>query len=336
MNYVLAGSTYLAVFGVREALFGPCEPLQPIAGMLRSWLPFALGIAITAAIAPLVFLQIVYRREFYTANLLLFNRWMSILPVLIVAFYLLYLQKSERWYSWPAAARAAISLGILGCFAFVAWSWTENHLLSLRDESVWADHYVSNDWFYYDPEQFPRLAVWYVGAFPTLAMALAGQFLLYRKVGGKVDARTARTLALVALSGLFGSALAVLGYFLVLPNEVLKSMMPDGRTFAVVAVAGFLLEGAAWARVWSNKSLTSGLWWATAGGVVVATAAAAYLRELRRVAALDLSRGAEIHAAAARVGGEGLFLFYLAANTLVIVGLIILIRRGVRPANIAE
>jgi hypothetical protein len=305
--------------------------------MLRSWLPFALGIAITAAIAPLVFLQIVYRREFYTANLLLFNRWMAILPVLIVAFYLLYLQKSERWHTWPAAARAAISLGILGCFAFVAWSWTENHLLSLRDESVWATQYISKDWFYHDREHFPRLAVWYVGAFPTLAMALAGQFLLYRKVGGKVDVRTARTLALVALSGLFGAGCAALGYFMILPADVTKRlMMPDGLTCAGLAAVAFLLEGAAWLRIWFTKALTTALWWATAAGVVLATAAATYLRELRRAAALDLSRGAEIHEAAARVGGEGLFLFFLAANTLVIVGLIVLIRRGVRPTNIAD
>ena len=80
--------------------------------MIRSWIISASGCrscssaAITAGVAPLLFLQILYQREFYTANLLLFNRWMAILPVLIVGFYSLYLIKGDwLWQQrWPLRA----------------------------------------------------------------------------------------------------------------------------------------------------------------------------------------------------------------------------------------
>ena len=50
------------------------EKSDPLAAPLRDWLPFVLSAAITAGIAPLLFVQILYQRAFYTANLLLFNR----------------------------------------------------------------------------------------------------------------------------------------------------------------------------------------------------------------------------------------------------------------------
>src|SRR6476620_4982881 len=87
MAYVVAGSALL----MPRVLTQPHLIADPLTLHLRQWLPFVLSAAITAGVAPLLFLQILYQREFYTANLLLFNRWMAILPVLIAGFYMLYL-----------------------------------------------------------------------------------------------------------------------------------------------------------------------------------------------------------------------------------------------------
>src|SRR5687767_8980684 len=69
MNYVLAGSAHLLG---RAVLRGSQPDHSQVSEVLRDWLPFMLSAAITAGIAPLLFLQILYRRQFYTANLLLF------------------------------------------------------------------------------------------------------------------------------------------------------------------------------------------------------------------------------------------------------------------------
>ena len=93
MNYVLAGAIvlligYLAPGARRRVEGGPGGPARSGLGLImkvvRDWLPAILGLAITTGIAPLLFLQILYKRQFYTANLLLFNRFMLLLPALIV------------------------------------------------------------------------------------------------------------------------------------------------------------------------------------------------------------------------------------------------------------
>ena len=107
MNYVFAGTLYVAVVGVGRADAALARLHNPIALTLRDWLPFAFSGVITAGVAPLLFVQILYPEHFYTANLLLFHRWMAVVPVLIVAFYLLYLLKSTSLSDWPAAWRVA-------------------------------------------------------------------------------------------------------------------------------------------------------------------------------------------------------------------------------------
>ncbi|MCA9285380.1 MAG: hypothetical protein KDA22_09210, partial [Phycisphaerales bacterium] len=169
MNYVLAGSGVLAWALLRG------RAQDPIVRLLRDWMPFALGAAITAGVAPLLFVQILYRQSFYTANLLLFNRWMALLPVLIVGFYLLYLQKAKAVGRWPAWSRTVVGVGAFLCFAFVAQAWTENHLLSLAGQTTWSDFYAERRALFLDPQLVPRLGVWFLGAFATLAWMLGWQ-----------------------------------------------------------------------------------------------------------------------------------------------------------------
>ena len=88
MAYVLAGSLWLAWATLFPGTESPPRTKQPMARILRDWMPFALSGAITAGVAPLLFVQILYAKQFYTANLLLGWRWMVVIPVLVLAFYL--------------------------------------------------------------------------------------------------------------------------------------------------------------------------------------------------------------------------------------------------------
>ena len=125
--------------------------------VVRDWLPAILGLAITTGIAPLLFLQILYKRQFYTANLVLFNRFMLLLPALIAAYYLLYLIKSHALTGRWAVLRGPVTIAAFACFSYTAWAWTENHVLSLHEE-LWKYQYSSGNYLYRNAEIAPGWA----------------------------------------------------------------------------------------------------------------------------------------------------------------------------------
>src|SRR5262245_13465351 len=152
-SYVVAGAAYALV------------RRDELAARTRDRLPFMLGCAITAGVAPLLFLQLLHQRRFYTANLVMGPRWGAVVPALIVGFYALYLAKaSERW------RRLALALGV-ACFGFVAWSWTEIRLV-MQDDAAWQAMYGAGARFYLDAAVLPRLAVW-LGAMLALFATVA-------------------------------------------------------------------------------------------------------------------------------------------------------------------
>jgi hypothetical protein len=333
MNYVLAGSTYWAVTACFAKPEHAAAGKNPLSQLLRDWMPFSLGIAITAGVAPLLFLQLLYKQSFYTANLLLFHRWMSILPVLILAFYLLYLRKAKGVDQWPLVARIAIALAAGACFLFVAWSWTENHLLALA-QSVWAEQYASGRLVYWSREQLPRLAVWYVGAFPTLTVLLGWQVQFHLRRGTVWPETPVPRLLRIALIALIASAFAALVYFLTLDGGTRSALARNGGWFYMgLALVGWVGQLTAWFAMWRKGSLsTAGLSGASVA-LGVTLLGATVLRELRRLAVIDIQALFDQHAAAAAVRGLPLFLLFLALNAVVIIAAILLVKKNLHSSS---
>lgn len=326
MNYVLAGSCYLAL---KNAVRGGRVDDDVPAGLLREWLPFMLSAAITAGIGPLLFVQVLYPERFYTANLLLFGRWMAILPVLIAGFYMLYLLKTEsKWLTKPAM-RIGLTALVFGCFAFVAWSWTENHLLSVRDQEVWSAQYVSDDLIYDTPELYPRLATWFTGCFPTLAVLLAWQTVGLHRQGRQSETpvsisedqlrTTLARLGVVALSGMGIAALCAAWYFSTL-DDAARSVMtgPPGRLWFALAVCGLLAQGGGWTWQLRANDVSARRLTVISLGLLATLSGVAVVRECLRLSRVDVSALEERAAAAAEIGGLAVFVFFLVLNTALI------------------
>ncbi len=160
ISYVVAGTGYALVQTLRRKD-------DPIAERTRDLLPFLLGLGITAGVAPLLFLQLLYQRHFYTANLLLGPRWGAVVPALVAGFYALYLAKATML----ARVRTFAFAGALACFVFVAWSWTELHAV-MQDEPAWRAMYAAGERLYAQTGVLPRLLVW-LGAMLTIYAVLA-------------------------------------------------------------------------------------------------------------------------------------------------------------------
>lgn len=333
MSYVLAGAGYVAV----TTALGRARS-DAAAGLLRDWLPFALGAAITAGVAPLLFVQILYRQGFYTANLLLFHRWMVVVPVLVIGFYLLYLGKSQVAERWGRAAGTAVTVAAFVCFAFTAYSWTENHLLAL-DHGAWAGFYAEGRMAYRSAGLAPRMMMWLSGAVPIMVIALGWQLVAARAKGtagaGGSGSRggdgPAGRLALMALLGMAAATVAAMVYVRTLGELELTAVRSvAARPYLLLIAGGMGAQAVAWLWQWrAGRLSTRLLMMASAGGgaAIVGTAA---VREIVRMGTLSMGSLAGVHARAAEAGGFPVFCAFLVINTAVIVWCFRIARRGLR------
>jgi hypothetical protein len=256
--------------------------------MIRDWLPFALGTAITAGVAPLLFIQVLYMKPFYTANLLLFHRWMAIVPVLILAFTLLYLLKSPRLQTSGPVKTAFVSIVVLACFLFVALSWTENHLLSL-DSAAWPKLYESHAMRYPHPLIPLRLAMWIAAAVPLFCTLMGWQAFAAVRRGVHLPAGEVRLLPWLALGGIATAMFcawrytAASGYA---PRDLLWGHF-TGMHF-LLGIFGVILQSIAWISVVRMRSINKVALVAASFGAGFAMMGAMVCRERLRLGALDL------------------------------------------------
>lgn len=357
MNYVLAGSAYVAAASAWTRL--PTRLATEVV-VLRDWMPFALSGAITAAVAPLLFVQILYSKAFYTANLLLFHRWMAILPVLIVGFYLLYLLKARQVESWRPWLRNLIPVVAFLCFAFTGYSWTENHLLSL-DQSSWLEQYAAQSKWYKSSLTVPRFATWFFGSFSAMGLILLWQLrghtpanphrraehdpppgfsptsaaaaLLDCPPYAAIDiTRIAQRLAVPATAGLVLSASTAVWYYSAAgPQHRAAVLHPFARPYLIAAGIGVLVQIAGWTALRIGWTGRPGWLITTSIAAAITMVGTSVVRESIRIVHMDMPALAELHAKSSESGGMAVFLAFLAINIALIAVAIRLVRGRTQP-----
>lgn len=318
MNYVLAGTGYLLVSGLRSGSRDWDDKRIRAADVLRDWMPFALSGAITAGVAPLLFVQILYKETFYTANLLLYHRWMSILPVLIVGFYMLYLLKS-RWIGRRSAlTRGIVTLGALFCFAFTGLSWTENHLLS-TDSAAWPGLYESGSMVYYHRELLPRLGMWAVGSIPTMAVLVAWQLFALQRRGRNADEREPRRLAWLAMAGIALSVLCGGLYGMQMsPEERGHVIGTLAGPYLLAGVVGLIIQIVGWMDLRRQRQFCPRALSVCSAGLLLTILGMTTVREAIRLATIDVSQLYARHAESAEKGGLIVFLAFFMINAALV------------------
>ncbi len=343
MNYVLAGAivlllAFLAPGARKRSGVGPGEPVRSGLGLIsqvvRDWLPAVLGLTVTTGIAPLLFVQILYMRQFSTANLFLFNRFVMLLPVLFVACFMLYLVKSQILAGRQAIWRGPVAIVAFACFSFAAWAWTENHVLSLHEES-WKHYYTYFPYLYRNAEISPRLGYWLTASFPTLALAVAWQLHWGRRFHDPVNLDlAARRLRSLAILGLAMSAAEVWLWVLWLDTPARSRVLSVmAIPYGLMTLAGMTIQAGGWLPVKSWAGLTTRRLAAISAGNAMTLIGALVVREARRLAAIDIASLFDAHRHAARVGGVSVFLVFLAINSAVIAACVLIVKRALRPLH---
>lgn len=232
VNSVLGGS-------LLAALLGTGKPANRASAQLfveiNSW---AVSFAITFGIAPLLFMQVLFGRFFYSATIIIAWWWMGLLGLLMIGYYLNYLAKFRL-----QAGKTAGNILLLEalCFLGVTAIQVVVNLLHLQPER-W-ERVAERAWAALaDPTFLPRFL-----HFVLAAVALAGAMLAWvavRRLSRDANAPHANEMARLGVrAALFSTLLQLVdGFWLLfaLPEGVLRAFMRGGATTMVPLTLGIL------------------------------------------------------------------------------------------------
>jgi hypothetical protein len=180
MNLTLGGTVIAAVsdfIGSRRA----DERYRRLARDIVSLLPITLAATITLGVAPLLFIQTLYGQFFYTSSILMAWPWLAVVPLVIVAYYGIYL------YAWQGERlgdrRIWVGAGSALLLTVVAFLYVNNITLMLTPDR-WQDIYASHsNGLFLNGEEgtlVPRLFHFLVAA-PAVAGAALMVYALFIK-----------------------------------------------------------------------------------------------------------------------------------------------------------
>jgi hypothetical protein len=214
---MLGGSILAALAG--SATSGRREATRLLVG-LNSW---AISLAITFGIAPLLFLQVIHGRFFYTATLLLPWFWLGLLGILTLAYYLNYVAKFRLREGGEARGVLVV---VAVCFVAIAAIQVAVNLLHMQP-GRWPHVADRTLVAFTDPAFLPRLLHFLLAAMTTSGALLAWLASRRAERGGDRDAcdGMARFGVRVALITTVMQILAGFWLLLVLPRAVLRAFM---------------------------------------------------------------------------------------------------------------
>ncbi|MDY6821969.1 MAG: hypothetical protein SVN78_10155 [Deferribacterota bacterium] len=96
-----------------------------------------ISLTITTGVAPLLFIQVLYDKLFYTSSILIAYYWLFILIAIIIAYYLFYIYKYKPFYLKykPFGGTIYIFIAFI-LFMYVAFILVSNTLISLNPH-IW-------------------------------------------------------------------------------------------------------------------------------------------------------------------------------------------------------
>ena len=291
---VLLGGTALAlanaVAGRRQ---GPeVSGARRILGAhLAQALPVAMAFSITTGVAPLLFVQVLFGQFFYTASVFVGWTWISVIPVLIVGYYALYLwsarrKASERAPAWPL-------LVTLGALAWTAFAMVNSMSLYAHPERFAALFNFSGTALNVSEPSFPAR---FLHALLNFVIIGASYVLTVGHVTARVSPQAAGGIRRFALKWLVGASLAQgaisAWYWTLLPAAARQDgLLTIGTAVALaggaVMLAGWLQADRAERGVEPTGS-PSAVRWAAVGmlGTVAMASGLAVARHAVRMASL--------------------------------------------------
>ncbi|MBU1100772.1 MAG: cytochrome C [Bacteroidetes bacterium] len=115
INLMLGGSVLTVIFqimGLKK------EKYDKLAYEIANTITVNKSLAVVLGVAPLLVINALYTIYFYSANALTANLWISIIPLLIIAFLVTYYHK-YNWEKYKGNKRTHIAIGLVATLIFL-------------------------------------------------------------------------------------------------------------------------------------------------------------------------------------------------------------------------
>ncbi len=177
MNFMLGGGL-ISVLN----MFRPQSQNQLLNKEISVKWPFTIAFAVNLGVAPLLFIQVIYGHFIYTSSILMAVWWLSVIILLILAYYGAYIYDFK--FDRLKTLKAPLLLVVVVLMLYIAFFFTNNMTLMLQPER-WQAYFQNTGGTFLnlgDPVLVPRYLHMVTGsvAVAGLGVAALGYFNLIR------------------------------------------------------------------------------------------------------------------------------------------------------------
>jgi hypothetical protein len=241
MNVVLGGSILALHWRFSRRAEGAPHRAALVAFFAKA-LPVAVAAAVTLGVAPLLFVQVLYGRLFFTSSILMAWFWLAIIPLVILAHSGAYLL---AFRGEAPASRAREVAGLVALlFAVVAFLQVSNATRALRPDTFLQTYRVSGRGLSLnlgDPTFWPRYLHVLLGAVAVAALGAALYGVLRRAHDAAFAAWAIRRGTAIFAVATAANVFVGMLFLLVQPRPILTRLVGgDARAMTLLAL-GILL-----------------------------------------------------------------------------------------------
>ncbi len=216
--------------------------------------PILIALAVNLGVPPLLFVQVLYGQFFYSSSVLMAIYWISVIPILILAYYSAYIV-AFKGKDNPGLAK--LFNGISALFLLViAFFFVNNMTLMLNPQnwSAYFDHPDGSLLNLSDPVIYPRFLHFVIG---SVAIAYLGRVVFYKVLDVRPSSDHSEMISKSLKSfALFTILNIVVGiWFLIAqPKEIMMLFMGGNILYTLLLVVGILLTLALLHFAYKGKS----------------------------------------------------------------------------------
>ncbi|HNQ36580.1 MAG TPA: hypothetical protein PLX49_09435 [Prolixibacteraceae bacterium] len=225
---------------------------MPVAAQL----PVMVALAINLGVPPLLFMQVVFGHLFYTSSVLMAVYWIMIIPLLILAYYAIYIHKLKFLRS-PLLSKLSLGTAIL-FILYIGYIQVANNALMEQPES-WTAYFAQRGGTFLNSTHqtfLPRYLHFIVSSVAIGGLLFALVFHFRKETVEKREESIRRGLRIFALAT---AVQVVVGcwYLLTLPREFILQFMGRNALATFFLLAGAVCGTGAMVTAWSGQFKTT-------------------------------------------------------------------------------